>query len=216
MDFINSLQPSDFLYVGLGALLLLVIVIALFRWYRRSEDIGGARGDAGLSAPGSPPPSLGERPTSAPGRPLFSPPTLDELLPNVSSLKQGRSAQLQTASYNLRVEQNDNQTRFIVNGIAYDSLDAIPEAEIRNKARDLMNKVATMSDVPGGEASTLRQLQIGNQQVVESKSQTHNLSVQRQGAQTRFVVNGTTYYNLNDIPDIDLRRKAKELLDTFI
>jgi hypothetical protein len=198
MDFINSLQPSDFLYVGLGALLLLVIVIALFRWYRRSEDIGGARGDAGLSAPGSPPPSL------------------DELLPNVSSLKQGRSAQLQTASYNLRVEQNDNQTRFIVNGIAYDSLDAIPEAEIRNKARDLMNKVATMSDVPGGEASTLRQLQIGNQQVVESKSQTHNLSVQRQGAQTRFVVNGTTYYNLNDIPDIDLRRKAKELLDTFI
>jgi hypothetical protein len=142
-------------------------------------------------------------------------PSYSDLIP--TDLTQGSfSSQLQTDTYNLRIESAKGQTRYVVNGVAYNSLDEIPDADMRSVAQKLYDKTFQSGPVEQGNQEVLRQVMIGNQTTIESKSGDTNLSIQKQGQQTRFIVNGMTYYHLNDIPDPDMRHKAKELLSQML
>lgn len=205
---------NDWIVVGcLGGLLLLGL-FGLLRWYVRSERAG--------TAPAPPPiPSLPTIQTPGPAKIPESPETLHgpsyrDLTPDAQTMQEGLSLQVQTSSHNLRIERAGGQNRYVVNGVAYNRLEDIPEADIRQQAQGMLQKTNNLSDLRNWGTNSLRQLVIGNQVTVEIRSPNYNVSVQRQGRETRFIVNGKTYYSLNEIADMALRARAKDLMDRFL
>lgn len=141
----------------------------------------------------------------------FQAPQFSDLAP-ANLTQAGTFAQLQTSTYNLRVETVGERTRYVVNGISYNALDEIPDPKMRQAAGALQNRISNLDTFGQAEKEELRQVVVGNQVTLDAKSPDYNLSIQRQSGQTRFIANGRSYSSLNEIPDLDLRRKAEELL----
>ncbi|MEJ2263683.1 MAG: hypothetical protein P8X95_09575 [Anaerolineales bacterium] len=135
-------------------------------------------------------------------------PKLEEIIPD---RKESFSSQLQTTSYNIRIEVLKDQIQFVVNGVTYNRLEDIPDAEMRKMAEKLLKKTVQGENVWQKENETMRQVMIGNQSAIEIRNPSHTLSVQHEGGQTRYIVDGLTYYNIKDIPDPEMSRKAKRL-----
>lgn len=182
-----------------GALFLIVIGAAIF-WRIRSEYTI-------TKPPRAPSPADRDRPMPEPAE--ISSPTYEDMV-NPRIADEGYSSQLQTAGYNIRIEQVGNQTRFVVNGVSYSNLQEIPEDELRQMTQKLMDKTFTL-DRLGEQGEKLRQVIIGNQTTLEARSPEYTISIQREGNQTRYIVNGLTYESINEIPDLSMSRRAKEL-----
>jgi hypothetical protein len=196
---VNVVFPANpYLDLALGVLLLLILVL-LF-WRLRSEQSFNLR-------PPAPPSS------SQPGE--TSSPRYNDLVPGEIS-RGGFSSQLQTPSYNLRIESLDNQMRFVVNGVTYYSMDSIPEPEMRRTAQKLMDKSFRKYPRRQMQKGTIRQVMMGNQTTIEDRNPDYNISVQIDGKQKRYLVNGLTYYSLNEIPDPYMRRRAKQLMKMMV
>jgi hypothetical protein len=192
------LSANPYLDIALGVLLLLIL--ALLFWRLRSEQSFNLR-------PPAPPSS------SRTGE--ISSPRYKDLVPG-EIIKGSFSSQLQTPSYNLRIESLDNQMRFVVNGVTYYSMDSIPDPEMRRTAQKLMDKSFRKYPRRQMQKGTIRQVMMGNQTTIEDKNPDYTLSVQIEGKNRRYLVNGLTYYKLNDIPDPNLRRKAKQLIKMMV
>jgi hypothetical protein len=192
------LSANPYLDIALGGLLLLIL--ALLFWRLRSEQSFNLR-------PPAPPSS------SRTGE--ISSPRYKDLVPG-EIIKGSFSSQLQTPSYNLRIESLDNQMRFVVNGVTYYSMDSIPDPEMRRTAQKLMDKSFRKYPRRQMQKGTIRQVMMGNQTTIEDKNPDYTLSVQIEGKNRRYLVNGLTYYKLNDIPDPNLRRKAKQLIKMMV
>ncbi len=82
---------------------------------------------------------------------------------------------------------------------------------MRTMAEKLLDKTVRGEDIWKKDRETLRQVLIGNQKTIEVRNPSHTISVQKEANQTRYVVDGLTYYNLKEIPDPELSRRAKEL-----
>ena len=145
---------------------------------------------------------------SFPNEPPMTAPKLAEIIPD---RKESFSSQLQTTSYNIRIEVLKDQIQFVVNGVTYNRLEDIPDAEMRKMAEKLLKKTVQGENVWQKENETMRQVMIGNQSAIEIRSPSHTISVQHEGGQTRYIVDGLTYYNFKDIPDPEMSRKAKGL-----
>ena len=145
---------------------------------------------------------------SSPNESPMTAPKLEEIIPD---RKESFSSQLQTTSYNIRIEVLKDQIQFVVNGVTYNRLEDIPDAEMRKMAEKLLKKTVQGENVWQKENETMRQVMIGNQSAIEIRNPSHTLSVQHEGGQTRYIVDGLTYYNIKDIPDPEMSRKAKRL-----
>jgi hypothetical protein len=137
-------------------------------------------------------------------------PKLEDIIPERVGQK-GFSSQLQTSTYNIRIETINDRTRYVVNGVTYNHLDNIPDPEMRRMADKLYQKTVRGQDIWGSQSETLRQVLIGNQKTIEARTPSHTLSIQKDKQQTRYLVDGLTYYNMKEIPDPEMIRKAKEL-----
>lgn len=186
--------------IAIAALLLLVFAVVLIWRFRSDRTI--------------------TKPPAAPAEPLRREPFEDRAQLHVPSTQdiipervdeEGFSSQLQTASYNIRIEAIGDRSRFVVNGITYNTLEEIPDRELRKMAEKLLAKTVRGEDIWHKEAETLRQVFIGNQKTIEARNPSHTISIQKDGAQTRYVVDGLTYYSLKDIPDPEMIQKAREL-----
>jgi hypothetical protein len=191
---------SSPIVIAIAALLLLVFAVVLI-WRVRS--------DRTITKPPAAPP---EQQTRQPfqDRPQMDMPSVSDIIPERVD-EEGFSSQLQTASYNIRIEAIEDRNRFVVNGITYNSLEEIPDRELRNITEKLLAKTVLGEDLWQREPETLRQVLIGNQKTIEARNPSHTISVQKEANQTRYVVDGLTYYNLKDIPDPEMGRKAREL-----
>ena len=187
-----------------------------FTW----TDISGgdylaARGDRTITqAP--PPPASGPPgdPFAAAARPQM--PSYQELLPDMLGADAGHSVQYQTSTHNLRIESAQNRTRFVVDGVSYPSLEAIPGDDLRKLAGKLLDQVFVPGPVGPAGNEMLRQVDIGNQTTIEAKSGGYTVSIQREGRQARYIVNGLTYYSPKEIPDPEMRRIAQGLEQRLI
>lgn len=141
-------------------------------------------------------------------KPQMDRPSRDEI---VRDSKRGFSSQLQTSTYNIRIEALKDHTRFVVNGVNYNTLEEIPDGEMRKMAEKLLNKTVRGQNVRQKENETMRQVMMGNQSAIEVRNPSHTISVQHEGRKTRYIVDGLTYYNLKDIPDPELIRTARSL-----
>jgi hypothetical protein len=189
-----------------GGVVGLLVLLGLLIWWTRSEE--------SLTSPvaPAPKPKPETRFTEEGGIPA---PRFEDLLPGELT-KGSFSAQLQTDKFNLRIEQVKGQTRYVVNGVSYNSLEEIPGGEIRRIAQKLYAKVFQGRGEHLQENEVVRQVVMGNQRTIEAKSKEAVISVQRRGRRTRFIVNGMTFYKLNEIPDPDLRRRARDLISKMI
>jgi len=202
MQILNSID----VWVIAGLALAILLVIGLIVWRRISEEE--------LTTPPIKPPDQRVEDRFAEFERRSSP-SYEDLVPGEFT-RGSFSTQLQTDMFNIRIESVKGQTRYVVNGVAYNRLEEIPRGEIRRLAKKLYDKTYQGPYAERGDTEELRQVVIGNQATIESKSPTANVSVQRQGKQTRYIVNGLTYYNLNDIIDPEMRRKAKELMSKMV
>ena len=182
----------------LGALALVVIAILII-WRIRSVRT--------ITETPLPPMQRMAQDSSANEPPMIAP-KLEEIIPD---RKESFSSQLQTTSYNIRIEVLKDQIQFVVNGVTYNRLEDIPDAEMRKMAEKLLKKTVQGENVWQKESETMRQVMIGNQSAIEIRNPSHTLSVQHEGGQTRYIVDGLTYYNIKDIPDPEMSRKAKRL-----
>jgi hypothetical protein len=182
----------------LGALALVVIAILVI-WRIRSVRT--------ITETPLPPMQRMAQDSSA-NEPPMTAPKLEEIIPD---RKESFSSQLQTTSYNIRIEVLKDQIQFVVNGVTYNRLEDIPDAEMRKMAEKLLKKTVQGENVWQKENETMRQVMIGNQSAIEIRNPSHTLSVQHEGGQTRYIVDGLTYYNIKDIPDPEMSRKAKRL-----
>lgn len=182
-------------------ILFLIVVGVLILWRVRSDQTI-------TKAPRASTPPLAE--DLFRGGPEMAAPSLEEIVPERVD-KGGFSSQLQTASYNIRIESVGDQSRFVVNGITYNNLEDIPDQEMRNMAEKLLNKTVRGEDVWQKDSETMRQVLIGNQKTIEVRNPSHTISVQKEANQTRYIVDGLTYYDLKEVPDPELSRRAKEL-----
>jgi hypothetical protein len=182
----------------LGALALIVIAILVI-WRIRSVR----------TITGTPLPPMPQRAEDlSQSAPQMTAPSLEEILPDS---KKGFSSQLQTTSYNIRIEVLKDQAQFVVNGVTYNKLEDIPDAEMRKMAEKLLKKTVQGENVWQKQNETMRQVMTGNQSAIEIRNPSHTISVQHEGGQTRYVIDGLTYYHLKDIPDPDMSRKARKL-----
>lgn len=181
--------------------LLLILVVALIVWRVRSEQTI-------TEAPKAPTPQLAE--DLFRGGPRRAAPSLEEIVPERVD-EGGFASQLQTASYNIRIETINDQSRFVVNGITYNRLEDIPDQEMRKMTEKLLNKTVRGENVWQRDSETMRQVLIGNQKTIEVRNPSHTISVQKEANQTRYIVDGLTYYDLKEVPDPELSRRAKEL-----
>lgn len=181
--------------------LLLILVVALIVWRVRSEQTI-------TEAPKAPAPQLAE--DLFHGRTEMTAPSLEEIVPERVD-EGGFASQLQTASYNIRIETINDQSRFVVNGITYNRLEDIPDQEMRKMTEKLLNKTVRGENVWQRDSETMRQVLIGNQKTIEVRNPSHTISVQKEANQTRYIVDGLTYYDLKEVPDPELSRRAKEL-----
>lgn len=186
---------TDWMILGIVA--LIVVVTVLLVWRIRSEH----------NLTEAPPPKVVREIAEGPA----SHPRFEDLVPEEFT-KGSFSSQLQTDSYNLRIESVRDMIRYVVNGISYNTIEDIPNNDMRRVAQKLYEKTFKTSDWRRADTELLRQVQIGNQATIESKSPSANISVQKQDRSTRYIVNGLTYYALNEIPDPELRDRAKDLL----
>jgi hypothetical protein len=202
MQILNSID----VWVIAGVVLAFLMIVGLMAWRRISEEE--------LTTPPVklPDQSVEERFAEFEGR---SSPRYEDLVPGEFT-KGSFSTQLQTDMFNIRIESVKGQTRYVVNGVAYNRLEEIPRGEIRRLAKRLYDKTYQGPYAERGDTEELRQVVIGNQATIESKSPSANVSVQRQGRQTRYIVNGRTYYKLNEIIDPEMRRIAKELMSKMV
>lgn len=202
MQILNSID----VWVIAGLVLAIFLIIGLVVWRRISEEE--------LTSPPVklPDQTVEERFAEFERR---SSPRYEDLVPGEFT-KGSFSTQLQTDMFNIRIESVKGQTRYVVNGVAYNRLEEIPKGEIRRLAKRLYEKTYQDSYAERGDTEELRQVLIGNQATIESKSPEANVSVQRQGRQTRYIVNGRTYYKLNEIIDPEMRRKAKDLMSKMV
>lgn len=191
---------SNTVLIILGGVVVLVVIGAVIFWRARSEYTI-------TKPPQSPSSASRPRPLPEPMEINF-PDYEDRINPHIAD--EGYSSQLQTAGYNIRIEQVGNQTRFVVNGVNYLNLENIPEGKLRQMAQKLMDKTFTL-DRLGESGETLRQVKIGNQTTLEARSPEYTISIQREGKQTRYIVNGLTYEAIKDIPDLSMSRRADEL-----
>jgi len=191
---------SSPIVMAIAGLLLLVFAIVLV-WRLRS--------DRTITKP---PAAPAAQPAADPfeSRPQMEMPRVNDIIPERVD-EEGFSSQLQTASYNIRIEMINDRSRFVVNGITYSSLEEIPDRELRKMTEKLLAKTVRGEDLWQREPETLRQVLIGNQKTIEARNPSHTISVQKDSTQTRYVVDGLTYYNLKDIPDPDMVQKAREL-----
>ena len=204
-------MPTDSLLLPiiLGVLLIVLAAIAIF-WSRRAVR------------PANPPPPPMQatdpkkmREGRFPEPPQRSNPRFQDLIHD-SIHKTGLSVQKQTPDYTLRIEEENNRTRFVVNGTTYAQIDDIPNAKLRDQILDLYHKSRQLNYIGQLDTvETLRQVEIGNQTSLEAKSQEYNISVQKEGKETRYIVNGQTFYSLNDIHDVDIRNRLVELMSHF-
>lgn len=195
--------PTSWLIVGAIGIFGLVVLALVIR--ARSED-----------ALQSEAPPVRKRQRQPSMQELFpEPPNLTRSVRNKVAEKvavEGFSSQLQTASDNLRIEVVGGAVRYIVNGIAYDQIEHISEPELRNLAEQLRQKTLRGGHPGQLPNEEIRQVQLGNQKTIEARSLDYTVSVQEEAGQKRYVVNGRTYYALNDINEPELRNKAQELL----
>ena len=181
--------------------LLLILVVGLIVWRVRSEQTL-------TEAPKAPAPQLAE--DLFHGGSEMTAPSLEEIVPERVD-EGGFASQLQTASYNIRIETINDQSRFVVNGITYNRLEDIPDQEMRKMTEKLLNKTVRGENVWQRDSETMRQVLIGNQKTIEVRNPSHTISVQKEANQTRYIVDGLTYYDLKEVPDPELSRRAKEL-----
>ena len=191
--------------VALG-LIILVLLAVLVVWRIRSVKT--------ITRPPAPPPRDRSR-EIIPDRPELRPPSFSEMMPPRAQTG-GFSAQLQTPSHNIRVETSGENRRYVVDGISYSSLEEIADAQMRVYAEKLLNKIVQPRDMYWTDEESVRQVVSGNQRTIEARSPNYTLSVQTEGGKTRYVVNGLTFYNLKDIPDPDMIRKARDLQSKMI
>lgn len=177
-------------------LVLLILIAVLVAW------------------PPAPPPSA-NRVNPMPDRPELHPPSFSEMMP-AKSQTSGFSAQLQTSAHNVRIETAGDNRRYVIDGISYDSLEAIADAQMRDYAQKLLDKIVQPRDLYWTDHESVRQVVSGNQRTIEARSPSYTLSVQIEGGRARYVVNGLTYYHLKDIPDPDMIRKAQDLQNQMI
>lgn len=194
----NLTSPTILWILGI---LFLILVVVLIVWRVRSDQTI-------TKAPRAPMPQHAE--DLFRGEPQMAAPSLEEIVPERVD-KGGFSSQLQTASYNIRIESVNDQRRFVVNGITYNNLEDIPDQQMRNMAEKLLNKTVRGENVWQRDSETMRQVLIGNQKTIEVRNPSHTISVQKEANQTRYIVDGLTYYDLKEIPDPELIRRAKEL-----
>lgn len=199
----NLEQIPLWMWAGGGLLVLILVVVVLWR----------LRGERDLTRrPAAP---IQTRPDVddifAASRPA-PPPRAEDLMPDMTR-QMGFSAQLQTPSYNIRIEQVGRGHHFVVNGVTYERLEDILDGEMRSRAQELYSKAFQGGPMGNSLNETLRQVMMGNQTTIESKSQDHMISIQGEGKQVRFIVDGLTYYNLKEIPDPEAQRIAKQLLN---
>jgi len=122
------------------------------------------------------------------------------------------SSQLQTETYNLRIDEVEGKTRFVVNGVTYNNLEEIPDAAMRRLTKRLLDKTYQVKSGNSRRVNeVLRQVISGDQSTIEARTENYTIAIQRQGGVSRYIVNGITYHNLADIPDLDVQRKAREL-----
>lgn len=191
---------SSPIVIAIAALLLIVFAVVLIWRVRSDRTI--------TKPPAAPAPPPIADPFE--NRPQIDMPSVSDIIPERVD-EEGFSSQLQTASYNIRIETIEDRSRFVVNGITFNSLEEIPDRELRKMAEKLLAKTVRGEDVWQREPETLRQVLIGNQKTIEARNPSHTISVQNDGTQTRYVVDGLTYYNVKDIPDPEMGRKAREL-----
>ncbi|HEX6304860.1 MAG TPA: hypothetical protein VFZ76_11765 [Anaerolineales bacterium] len=182
-------------------ILFLILVVALIVWRVRSDQTI-------TKAPKAPAPQLAD--DLFHGRTEMTAPSLEEIVPERVD-EGGFASQLQTASYNIRIETINDQSRFVVNGITYNRLEDIPDQEMRKMTEKLLNKTVRGENVWQRDSETMRQVLIGNQKTIEVRNPSHTISVQKEANQTRYIVDGLTYYDLKEVPDPELSRRAKEL-----
>lgn len=182
----------------LGVLALIVIAILVIWRIRSVRTITGT--------PLPPMPRMAQ--DLCQNEPQMTAPRLEEIIPDS---KESFSSQLQTTSYNIRIEVLKDQIQFVVNGVTYNRLEDIPDAEMRKMAEKLLKKTVQGENVWQKENETMRQVMIGNQSAIEIRNPSHTISVQHEGRQTRYIVDGLTYYNLKEIPDPEMSRKARQL-----
>ena len=187
------------------AIIVLALLVAAVFFIRRATSVELNRQPPPVRMPDS-----GEQ---FPEPPEVTAPRYEDLLPGEYT-RGGFSSQLQTNKYNLRIEEVDGRRRYVVNGVSYNSLEEIPSSEMRKIAGRLIDKTIRGRLYRPNEI--LRQVIIGNQATIEAKSEGFNVSVQRQGRRTRYIVNGLTYYHLNEVPDPEMRRIAKDLMGRMI
>ena len=164
----NLEQIPAWMWAG-GALLALVVIVIVIWRLRGERDL-----TEGAVAPPPPRPDVDD--IFAANRPA-PPPRAEDLMPDMTR-QTGFSAQLQTASYNIRIEQIGRGYHFVVNGVTYNRLADIPEAMLRKRAQELFAKAFQGGPVGNTMEETLRQVQIGNQTTIEAKSQDHTISIQ--------------------------------------
>lgn len=198
-------EIADIVWFILGGFALLLLLAGLLIWRVRSEEE--------ITSPPPPPPAVSAEERFAEfqaGVPRYS-----DLIPGEIT-KGSFSTQLQTDSYNIRIEDVKGQVRYVVNGVSYNSLREIPSSEHRAMAKKLFQKTFQIARSRGRATEVIRQVLIGNQATIEFKSESGNVSVQRQGGETRYIVNGQTYYSLKEIPDLDMQRMARELISKMV
>lgn len=204
-----ELTTEMILVIAAGGLLL-VILIALLIW--RSRAVRSAHTQEPIPQTGG---TFSSRPARVEGSEPRLGPTFEELNPGPPD-ENSASSTLQTAAYNLRIEKIQDQLRYTVNGVTYRTLEEIPNPEMREMARKLQDKTMRGEGLGWDQREALRQVWIGDQKTIEARSPDHTISVQNTGRTTRYIINGMTYNDLNEIADPDLRAKVKELLDKMV
>ncbi|HSO26569.1 MAG TPA: hypothetical protein VLS48_00760 [Anaerolineales bacterium] len=196
MDLIQS--PLVWV-LGIFMILLLLVII-----------VWRVRGEQEVVQP--PPPTA--KPTSAddvfPVQQLADRPGFEDIALDMTR-EGGFSTQLQTARSNLRIEGVRDRQRFVINGATYPDLASIPDPELKALAQRLYDKAFSPGPLSGAPGEELRQVWVGSQSTIESRSPNHTISVQSDGKATRYIINGLTHQKLNDITDPNLRRMTQEL-----
>jgi len=203
-----NLGPLSTDLIVIAAVVLVFVSIITALWRIRSTDT--------LTYKPPPPPNSQERFKKLT---KIDAPRYEDLVPGEFT-KGSYSSQLQTNTDNLRIEDLGGKTRFVVNGVAYNYLGDIPEAELRKMAKKMLQKSFQPGLMVGRggirDSEILRQVIAGNQQTIEARGGESSASIQRQGKNTRYIVNGLTYYKFNEIPDPDMRRKIKQLMKMMV
>lgn len=155
--------------IGGSLVVVSILLLAAVTWWRIAGDIKPQRTPRPMTSPDPFPiqaPSLS--PTDTADNSVASP------LPDNAKI---------VSKHALRIERKGDRTQFWFDGVPYDNVDDIPDAAVREQARQILPQI---NQAQGALAQTI--------------------------SKTRITVNGVTYNSLAEIADPHIRQAVQDAL----